>query len=87
MHQTAATRTPVAVARYFDEVVDRLAQQGLDVAQVVLELSPARPHRGQLVTGRGPVLRWDEDLGWSNGAASAGPAAHPAEVAELLAGM
>ncbi|MFD5828597.1 hypothetical protein [Lentzea sp. NPDC060358] len=84
MHHTGTTRTPIALTRYFDEVVDRLARQGLDVAQVVLELSPARPLRGQVVTGRGPVLRWHEDLGWSNGAESAGPAAHPAEVAGLL---
>ncbi|MCX2951459.1 hypothetical protein [Lentzea sp. NEAU-D7] len=84
MHHTAATRTPVAIARYFDEVVDRLACQGIDVAQVVLELSASRPKRGEVVTGRGTVLRWNEDLGWSNGVRSTSPAAHPGEVAELL---
>lgn len=84
MHRNGSTRTPVALARYFDEVVDRLAREGINVAQVVLELSPNRPLRGQVVTGRGPVLRWREDLGWSNGVRSTGPAAHPGEVADLL---
>lgn len=84
MHHTGAARTPVALTRYFDEVVDRLAREGIDVAQVVLELSPSRPRCGEVVTGRGPVLRWREDLGWSNGIRSAGPAAHPGEVADLL---
>jgi hypothetical protein len=77
-------RTPVALARYFDSVVDRLAREGVDVAQVVMELSPTRPSSGQVVTGRGPVLSWREDLGWSNGARTTGPSAHPGEVAELL---
>lgn len=84
MHHTSAARTPVALTRYFDEVVDRLAREGIDVAQVVLELSPSRPRCGEVVTERGPVLRWREDLGWSNGIRSTSPAAHPSEVAELL---
>ncbi len=84
MHDTSAARTQVALTRYFDEVVDRLAREGIDVAQVVLELSPSRPRSGEVVTGLGPVLRWREDLGWSNGIRSASPAAHPGEVADLL---
>ena len=84
MHHTGATRTPVALARYFDSVVDRLAREGVDVTQVVLELTPARPMSGEVVTGRGPVLRWREDLGWSNGDRSTSPSAHPGEVAHLL---
>ncbi|MGW6442622.1 hypothetical protein [Lentzea sp. NPDC055074] len=39
---------------------------------------------GEVVTGRGPVLRWREDLGWSNGVRSTSPAAHPGEVADLI---
>ncbi|WP_053731511.1 hypothetical protein [Nocardia sp. NRRL S-836] len=84
MHHTGAMRTAVAVTRYFDSVVDRLAREGVDVAQVVLELTPTRPMSGQVVTGRGPVLHWREDLGWSNGIRTTGPSAHPGEVADLL---
>ncbi|MET8763981.1 hypothetical protein [Lentzea sp. NPDC004782] len=84
MQQTGAVRTPVAVARYFDEVVDRLTREGIDVAQIVLDLTPARPMRGQLVIDRGRVLRWGEDLGWSNGVRTTSPSAHPREVAGLL---
>jgi len=84
VHHTGVARTPVAITRYFDEVVDALAREGVDVTQVVLELSPTRPMCGELVTGRGPVLRWREDLGWSNGAWSTSPAAHPGEVADLI---
>ena len=85
MRHTAIRRSPVAITRYFDEVVQRLAREGVDVAQIVLELSPVQPMHGELVTGRGPVLRWHEDLGWSNGSRSVSPVAHPTEVAELLA--
>lgn len=84
MHHTSVARTPVTLTRYFDEVVDALAHGGVEVAQVVLELSPSRPKCGEVITERGPVLRWREDLGWSNGIRSASPAAHPGEVAELL---
>lgn len=84
VHQTRDRHTPVALARYFDNVVDALAREGIDVAQVVLELTPTRPMRGQVVTGRGPVLHWREDLGWSNGIKTTSPAAHPGEVAALL---
>lgn len=82
--QPGARQTPMVLVQYFDDVVERLAREGVDVAQVVLELSPTRPMRGQVVTGLGPVLRWREDLGWSNGARSTSPAADPLEVAELL---
>lgn len=84
MHHTRELRTPIALAQYFDSVVDALAREGVDVTQVVLEISPASPRRGQVVTGRGPVLRWHEDLGWSNGLSKTSPAAHPGEVAGLL---
>lgn len=84
MLDSRALRTPVALTRYFDEVVDRLAREGVGVTEVVLELLPSGPRRGQVVTGRGGVLNWREDLGWSNGVRSTSPAAHPGEVAELL---
>ncbi|MFD4668508.1 hypothetical protein ACFWNN_02175 [Lentzea sp. NPDC058450] len=84
MHHTRDRLTPVSITQYFDSVVDALAREGIDVAQVALELTPTRPMSGQLVTGRGPVLRWREDLGWSNGARSTSAAAHPGEVAALL---
>ncbi|MFJ8962553.1 hypothetical protein ACIRG5_24505 [Lentzea sp. NPDC102401] len=84
MRHTAIRRTPVTVTKYFDEVVQRLACEGVDVSQIVLELSPVHPMQGELVTDRGPVLRWHEDLGWSNGSKSASPVAHPTEVAGLL---
>ncbi|MFD4636311.1 hypothetical protein ACFWN2_03285 [Lentzea sp. NPDC058436] len=84
MHHTRERLTPISITQYFDSVVDALARQGIDVAQVVLELTPTRPMRGQVVTGLGPVLRWREDLGWSNGARSTGAAAHPGEVAALV---
>ncbi|GLY49876.1 hypothetical protein [Lentzea sp. NBRC 102530] len=86
MQNTRERRTAIAIAQYFDNVVDALAREGVDVAQVVLELTPARPMRGQVVTGRGPVLRWREDLGWSNGIQTTSPGAHPGEVAALLEG-
>ncbi|USX54448.1 hypothetical protein [Lentzea sp. HUAS12] len=84
MHHTRERRTPIAIAQYFDNVVDYLACEGIDVTQVVLDLEPARPMRGQVVTGRGPVLRWREDLGWSNGIRTTSPGAQPDDVAGLL---
>lgn len=84
MPRTAARCSAISVTRYFDEVVDLLVRSGISVDSVAIDLSPAAPMRGQLMTGRGPVLRWREDLGWTSGARSAGPAAHPGEVVRLL---
>lgn len=85
MHQpTAARHTAVTIARYFDQVVDQLQQAGVAVATLSIDLSTTAPMRGQLMTAPGLVLRWREDLGWSTGARSTGPAAHPAQVALLL---
>ncbi|GLZ31757.1 hypothetical protein Lesp02_39450 [Lentzea sp. NBRC 105346] len=83
--QSAARCTAISITNYFDEVVDQLGRAGISVDSVAIDLSPAEPMRGQLTTGLGPVLRWREDLGWTSGARSAGPAAHPGEVARLLA--
>jgi hypothetical protein len=76
--------TAVTVAQYFDEIVGELDRAGFAVSTVNIDITPAEPMRGQLVTGAGPVLRWREDLGWSTGARSTGPAAHPGEVARLV---
>jgi hypothetical protein len=81
---TSAPLTPIAVAKYFDDVVDELGRRGITVATVTIDIVPREPVRGQLVTGSGPVLRWREDMGWSTGPQATGPAAHPEEVARLL---
>lgn len=84
MHSSAASHTAVSVAHYFDQVADELHRAGVAVATISIDMSPTEPMRGQLMTDPGRVLRWREDLGWSTGDRSTGPAADPAQVALLL---
>lgn len=88
-----------AVAGYFDDVADELDRRGLTVDAVqidarrplsghlVVAAEAARGAPGQRLTA---VLRWRQDTGWwgthKDGASTptAGPAAHPREVAGIL---